>query len=202
MNYLAHLLLCDGRPESLVGSILGDFARGVDLAVLPIGVQEAVALHFRVDAFTDAHPVVIESKRRIPAPHRRYAGVLIDMVYDHFLARRWEQYSDVPLRAFTAHAYEALLQAEAMLPERMARVCQAMAAGDWLGSYVRLDAIDMALQRMARRLTRTNDLATGGRALVASYDLLEADFQRFFPELQAYAQLPAAPRGLRAKALQ
>lgn len=188
MNYLAHLLLCDGRPESIVGSILGDFSRGVDLGALDPGVREAVALHFRVDAFTDAHPVVGESKQRIRPPHRRYAGVLVDMFYDHFLARRWDRYSAVPLAAFTTTVYEALEQAEAYLPERMTRVCRAMAAGDWLGSYVRLEAIDTALQRMSRRIMRANDLATGVNALIANYDLLEADFHRFFPELRDHAR--------------
>jgi len=188
LNYLAHLLLCDGRPESLVGSILGDFSRGVDLDALDPGVREAVALHFRVDAFTDGHPVVGQSKRRIQPPHRRYAGVLVDMFYDHFLARRWDRYSEVPLDAFTATVYEALAQAEAYLPERMARVSRAMAAGDWLGSYRRLEAIDTALQRMSRRITRANDLATGVNALIANYDLLECDFHRFFPELRDHAR--------------
>lgn len=188
LNYLAHLLLCDGRPESLVGSILGDFSRGVDLDAFSPGVREAVSLHFRVDAFTDSHTVVGESKRRIQAPHRRYAGVLVDMFYDHFLARRWEQYCEVPLATFTANAYEALLQAEPFLPERMAGVCRAMAAGDWLSSYERVESIGTALQRMARRLSRRNDLATGIQALTANYAALEADFHRFFPELQAYAQ--------------
>lgn len=171
-----------------MGSILADFSRGVDLNLLTPGVREAVKLHFRVDAFTDAHPIVLESKCRILPPHRRYAGVLVDMVYDHFLARRWERYSDVPLKAFTARAYEALLEADPLIPERMARVCQAMAAGDWLSSYTRLEAIDTALQRMSRRLTRTNDLATGAQALVANYERLEEDFHRFFPELQDFAR--------------
>lgn len=171
-----------------MGSILGDFSRGVDLDAFSPGVREAVSLHFRVDAFTDAHAVVGESKRRIQSPHRRYAGVLVDMFYDHFLARRWEQYCEVPLPTFTASAYAALLHAEPHIPERMAGVCRAMAAGDWLSSYERVESIDIALQRMARRLTRRNDLATGIQALTANYEALEADFHRFFPELRAYAQ--------------
>jgi acyl carrier protein phosphodiesterase len=192
LNYLAHLLLCNGRPEALVGSVLADFSRGVDLKTLSPGMRQAVELHFRVDAFTDSHPLVAESKRRIQPPHRRYAGVLVDMYYDHFLARHWDHHCDVPLPRFAAAAYEALLGAEAVLPERMVNVCRAMAAGDWLGSYARVDAIDTALQRMSRRLTRPNHLGTGIQALVENYEALEQDFERFFPELQRFASAACA----------
>lgn len=192
MNYLAHLLVCDGRPASLVGSILGDFSRGVDLNGLPSGVRQAVELHFRVDAFTDAHPVVLESKRRIQPPHRRFAGVLVDMYYDHFLARHWKQYCEVPLPQFAAGAYSALLEPEIELPERMLRVCRAMAVDDWLGSYSRVEAIDTALQRMAGRISRPNHLASGVQPLIEHYEALELDFQHFFPELKRFA-LTACP---------
>lgn len=196
MNYLAHFLLSSRDAETLVGSMLGDFCRDVDLALLPSGVRGAVELHFRVDAFTDAHPVVRESKRRIEPPHRRYAGVLIDMFYDHFLARNWEQYSTESFPEFTARAYAALRAHEGMLPERMRRAAGAMVADDWLGSYREVAGIEAALGRMARRLTRQNNLATGADALRCRYEELEEDFHRFFPDLQRFAAREVQqPRG-------
>jgi acyl carrier protein phosphodiesterase len=116
------------------------------------------------------------------------------MYYDHFLARNWDRYCDVPLPRFAATVYDALLSAEVVLPERMVNVCRAMAAGDWLGSYARVEAIDTALQRMSRRLTRPNQLGTGVQALVENYDALELDFQRFFPELQRFASAACLPQ--------
>jgi acyl carrier protein phosphodiesterase len=189
LNYLAHLFLSDPHPESLVGNLLGDFARGVDLSGFSPRIQAGVALHFRVDGFTDAHPVVLESKRRIAAPHRRYAGVLVDIFYDHFLAVDWHLYAPMALDAFTGDAYRALAAHGPILPERMARTCAAMAAGDWLGSYREVESIDLVLRRMSRRLRRENDLGTGAAALRASYEPLREDFHRFFPELLAFARL-------------
>jgi acyl carrier protein phosphodiesterase len=188
LNYLAHLLLSDPHPESLVGNLMGDFARGVDLACLSPRVRAGVELHFRVDAFTDAHPVVRESKQRIAPPHRRYASVLVDVFYDHFLALDWRTYAPVALDEFTQQAYRALEAHHPILPERMAATCRAMAAGDWLTSYREVDAIDTVLRRMSRRLRRVNDLGTGIEALRASYEPLRADFHRFFPELLAFAR--------------
>jgi acyl carrier protein phosphodiesterase len=168
--------------------MLGEFARGVDLAALPPAVRNGVELHFRVDAFTDAHPIVRESKNRIAPPHRRYAGVLVDVFYDHFLARSWERYSAQELSTFIRGAYSALQEHRDAMPERMRRAADAMIAGDWLGSYSEVEGIETALRRMSRRLTRVNDLATGGLALRASYDALAADFHRFFPELANHAR--------------
>ena len=188
MNYLAHLLLSDPHPESLVGSLLGDFARGVDLALLSPRMRAGVELHFRVDAFTDAHAVVRESKRRISPPHRRYAGVLVDVFYDHFLALDWHHYAPLTLDEFARSAYEALEAHVPVLPERMAGMCRAMAAGDWLTSYREVESIDQVLRRMSRRLRRENDLGSGIEALRASYEPLRGDFHRFFPELLQFAR--------------
>ena len=188
MNYLAHLLLSDSHPEALVGSLLGDFARGVDLACLSPRMRAGVELHFRVDAFTDSHPVVRESKQRIAAPHRRYAGVLVDVFYDHFLALDWRRYAPVTLDEFARSAYEALEAHGPAVPERMAGMCRAMAAGDWLTSYREVESIDLVLRRMSRRLRRENDLGTGIEALRASYEPLRDDFHRFFPELLLFAK--------------
>lgn len=182
MNYLAHLRLSPPEPDWWVGSLLADFSRGVDLTAFSPAVRKAVTLHFRLDAFTDAHPVVRESKARIRPPHRRYAGVLVDVFYDHFLARLWEDYSEVPLATFASRVYAALAEREALLPERMRRACAAMISDDWLRSYCEVSGIDAALRRMSRRLTRENHLDTGAEALRAEYEALEDDFRRFFPE--------------------
>jgi acyl carrier protein phosphodiesterase len=163
--------------------MLGDFARGVDLTALPPGVRHGVELHFRVDAFTDAHPTVRESKNRIAPPHRRYAGVLLDVFHDHFLCRNWARYSTVERPDFIRQVYDALLKHRDTMPQRMRLTAEAMVAGDWLSSYADVQGIETVLRRMSRRLTRINDLATGGLALRASYDLLEEDFHRFFPQL-------------------
>jgi acyl carrier protein phosphodiesterase len=138
-----------------------------------------------VDVFTDAHPIVLRSKRRIRPPHRRYAPVLVDVFYDHFLAVHWDRYSPVPLPEFTRSVYADLAEWHSRLPEPMAGATRRMAEQDWLGSYAEIDGIREVLQRMSRRLKRENPLAAATEALLAEYEGLEADFFAFFPELAA-----------------
>src|SRR5262245_26013048 len=101
MNYLVHLLLAASEPESLLGALMGDFVK------VPLGAQyspsitHALALHRRVDSFTDAHPVTATSRARISRERRRFAGIMVDLFYDHFLARNWTAYASEPLGAFT-----------------------------------------------------------------------------------------------------
>jgi len=116
MNYLAHLFLGPKDPEQALGSLLGDFVRGpVHSLDLPHGVREGIWLHRRIDAFTDAHPLVRRSRERVSAERRRYAGIMIDMFYDHLLAKHWLAFSDQPLEYFTRDIYRLLLEQQAVI---------------------------------------------------------------------------------------
>lgn len=183
MNYLAHLYLADDTPESLLGNLLGDFLRGVRVQDFPLEVQAGIRRHFQVDAFTDTHPVPLESRRRIAAPQRRFGGVLVDIFYDHFLARHWREFSSEPLEAFSQRAYAALASQETLLPERLRHALPRMREEDWLASYREVEGVRTTLRRLSRRLRREHDLAAGVDELIRSYAALEADFRRFFPEL-------------------
>jgi acyl carrier protein phosphodiesterase len=191
MNYLAHLYLAGDAPEAIVGNLMGDFVKGSALSEYSEPIRAGIRLHRRIDAFTDAHPVVAGSRRLIGPEHRRYAGVLVDIFYDHFLARSWAAYSSVPLPEFAARVYQVLRTHDRLLPDRLRRVAASMSANDWLGSYAEVVGIEAALARAARRLTRENAMAAGAAELTANYDGLRAHFDCFFPALVQYV------RGLR-----
>jgi acyl carrier protein phosphodiesterase len=186
VNYLAHLYLAGDAPEALIGNLMGDFARGSMLEGYSEGIREGIRLHRKIDAYTDTHPVVIESKRRISPANRRYAGILIDVFYDHFLARDWETYSPLPLADFTAGVYDLLRDRLDHLPEPLQRLAPRMIAEDWLTSYAELPGIEQALRRVARRLKRENQLPTATVELEAHYNALAGDFARFFPDLRDF----------------
>src|SRR5262249_30699300 len=156
MNFLAHVYLADGSDESIVGSLMGDFVKGPLDRSRTDAVTRAIVLHRRIDAFTDAHPVVRASRGRVSDERRRYAGILIDVFYDHFLALHWDDYSEVALERFTARVYAALSAHHAVLPERLQYIAPRMAASDWLASYQNVDAVAIALDRMGERLKRGN----------------------------------------------
>jgi acyl carrier protein phosphodiesterase len=188
MNFLAHLYLAGDDPDGIVGHLLGDFVRGRDLEAFPEAVRAGILLHRSIDAFTDAHPVVWESKARISPIYRRYAGPLVDVFYDHFLARDWPRYAAVPLDGFCEELYGLLRREAERLPFPVDGLTQRMIAQDWLRSYQSVDGIGQALGRLSRRVRRENTLAEAASELRAAYEGLEADFERFFPELVAHVE--------------
>ena len=188
MNFLAHLHLAEPTPLGLLGGLMGDFVKGPVAGRYPGALERALIHHRNIDTFTDAHPVVRESRNRVSPAHRRFAGVLTDMFFDHFLARHWRDYADEPLAAFSARVYRLLEEHRALLPDRLQRIAPYMARGDWLGSYAEVDSIEHAIDRMGTRLRRGNLLAGGGAELRAQYVAFERDFRTFFPELVAFAR--------------
>ena len=189
MNYLAHLYLSPPDEDAWLGSLLGDFVKGAIGERYAPPVSAAIRLHRRIDSFTDAHAAVQRSRSRISRVRRRYAGIMIDMFYDHFLARSWDEFHDEPLAAFSARVYALLERRRAELPETMQFVAQRMAARDWLGSYASAATIHGALDRISSRLRRANRLAGAGEELLADYAGFEADFRAFLPEAKAFAAL-------------
>ena len=188
VNYLAHLMLAGDNPAYLVGHMLGDFVIPREIAAYPPEIRAGIGMHQRVDAFSDSHPVSAASRRRFQPPYRRYAGILVDLAYDHFLAKNWGEYSPgLSLPEFAQRAYAVLQGHQAILPDRLQRMLPHMIGDDWLCSYQELESIGWALKGIARRLRHENPLPTAMGALQASYGGLEGDFRRFFPELVQFS---------------
>ncbi len=186
MNYLAHLHLGGDQPAQLLGSLYGDFVKGWLSGQWPPEIEAAIGLHRRIDAFTDSHPLLAASRARFPQTRRRYAGILLDVFFDHCLARHWQDYAAEPLAQFSGRVYQVLLQ-EPQLPERLARIAPRMAEQDWLGSYRDFAVLQQVLVGMQRRLSRPQGLDGALEELERLYDPLLADFREFYPQLQAFA---------------
>jgi acyl carrier protein phosphodiesterase len=193
MNYLAHLHLGGQRPVQLLGSLYGDFVKGPLPGRFTPELEAAIQLHRRIDSFTDAHPLIKQSIARFPLERRRFAGIMLDVFFDHCLARDWELYAEQPLDAFTSRVYQ-VLAAEPALPERLALIAPRMAAQDWLGSYREFEVLEQVLSGISRRLSRPQGLAGGMQELQALYEPLSADFAEFYPLLQDFAQAALAGR--------
>jgi len=163
---------------------MGDFLKGVDASRYPSGIQRGIQLHRRIDSFTDAHPVFGRSRRRLPPPYRRYAGVLVDVFYDHFLARDWCRYSPrEDLDLFISRTYRTLSNSPVEPPPRLQRALPRMIREDWLGSYATEAGIDLTLKRISRRVSRANPLPDGVSQLKIHYEGLAADFAEFYPAI-------------------
>lgn len=192
MNYLAHALLAGPLPADRVGGVVGDFVKG-PLDPLPAGLGPGLAagvmLHRRIDSFADTHPAFRRSRGRVSAARRRVAGIMVDMFYDHFLARHWGQFRGQRLTDFTADTYRMIAGHPEPLPAAFGPVFERMRGQDWLASYREADTVALALDRMAEfRLRRPNPLAGAGDELLAAYAGLEADFFEFLPDALAFAR--------------
>ena len=187
MNYLAHLHLGGQRPGQLLGSLYGDFVKGRLQGQFDPEIETAIQLHRSIDVFTDRHPLVDVSLSRFSMTRRRYAGIVLDVFFDHCLARDWTLYSDQPLEQFTSGVYR-VLSAEAQLPERLAQIAPHMVANDWLGSYREFAVLEQVLRGISRRLTRPEELAAAMQELRVLYEPLSDDFRLFYPQLQTFVR--------------
>ncbi len=192
MNYLAHLYLAEDTDESRLGNLLGDFVKGpIDNRYSP-GITKGIRTHRKVDVFTDSHRKFIDSKKLISLERRRFAGVIIDLSFDHFLAKNWAAYSDAELNSFTRSIYEMLRRNSHLLPERLALFLPRMIDEDWLGSYVKLEsiawAIDRISKRLERRFKRQNTLSGAVEEIESNYRELDRNFKDFFPELIGFVE--------------
>ncbi|EJM86047.1 acyl carrier protein phosphodiesterase [Pseudomonas sp. GM60] len=187
MNYLAHLHLGGQRPGQLLGSLYGDFVKGRLQGQFAPEIEAAIQLHRSIDVFTDRHPMVDVALSRFSLTRRRYAGIMLDVFFDHCLARDWTLYADRPLALFTGDVYRVLSN-EPQLPERLAKIAPHMVANDWLGSYREFDVLEQVLRGISRRLTRPEELAAAMQELRVLYEPLSEDFRLFYPQLQDFAQ--------------
>lgn len=187
MNYLAHLHLGGQRPGQLLGSLYGDFVKGRLQGQFAPEIEGAIQLHRSIDVFTDRHPLVDVALSRFSLTRRRYAGIVLDVFFDHCLARDWTLYADRPLALFTSDVYR-VLSSERQLPERLAKIAPYMVANDWLGSYQEFEVLEQVLRGISRRLTRPEELAAAMQELRRLYEPLSEDFRLFYPHLQAFAR--------------
>lgn len=188
MNYLAHLYLSPPHPEAWVGNLMGDFVKGPVPATLPPAWRSGILLHRAVDGFTDRHPVVAAARARLPAPYRRYAGIVLDLFFDHLLARDWDAWADEPIEPFIEKVHCTLVHRYHRLPANMRSRMQYLVEHDLLLAYRHADAVRAALAGIGTRLRRPFPLEGALDAAERVRPALESDFRRFFPELAAFAK--------------
>ncbi|MGY2291741.1 acyl carrier protein phosphodiesterase [Pseudomonas sp. SDO528_S397] len=186
MNYLAHLHLGGELPAQLLGSLYGDFVKGPLQGRFSPQIEAAIQLHRAIDRFTDSHPLIGAALSRFTLTRRRYAGIVLDVFFDHCLARDWALYADQPLASFTSRVYRVLAQ-EPALPGRLAQIAPYMAADDWLGSYREFAVMEQVLRGIARRLSQPEALDQAMQELRVLYEPLSDDFRLFYPQLQTFS---------------
>lgn len=187
MNHLAHFKVAHPDPGLIVGGFLGDFVKGRLAGEFPTTIEEGIRLHRAVDAFSDRHEVTRQSVRRFAPEFRRVGPIMVDVIYDHFLARQWATWSDEPLADFADDVLAMVEHRHQTLPERARRTAERMREARSLEHYANDAFIDRSFRWLSTRLTRDNPLADGfGEFKRLERELVE-DFELFFPDLEIFA---------------
>lgn len=170
----------------MIGNFLGDFVKGNDVNRYVPGVKRGVHLHRAIDMFTDNHDIVKKSKKRLWERHRHYAPVIVDVFYDHFLAKNWSQYSPISLKGFTENFYEVIRQNEQLLPEKAQHMFSYMSRDNWLYYYQYVEGVRRTLAGLASRTRFISGMEVATELLQLHYPIFEEEFVAFFPELQSH----------------
>lgn len=187
MNYLAHAYLSFRQPGILVGNMISDFVKGKKQYDYPAAIQKGIRLHRAIDVFTDTHPLTSEAKKIFKPAVGLYAGAFLDIVYDHFLARDNQIFTEQELTSFTGEVYRQLTAEQAVFPEKFARMFPYMQTQNWLYHYRNREGIEKSFGGLVRRAAYLTDSTKAFEAFTGNYDALNGYYARFFPELQAYA---------------
>jgi acyl carrier protein phosphodiesterase len=188
MNYLAHLFLAGSDPEMILGNFIADHVKGSEILKYSEKIRTGILMHRAIDTFTDQHPIVKQSIVRLRADFRKYAGVIVDMYYDHYLSAHWDDYSVQDLLGFTKTRYDILNKFQSILPERSARLLFFMEKQNWLLSYGSFDGMQQAFYGMSRRTTFESNMELAVDNLKAGYPEFHQEFREFFPDLQSFVQ--------------
>ena len=184
MNYFAHLYFAQPTIASTVGNLLGDFCRGVKIGTLPRDIRAGLNNHRAVDRFTDSHAIIVELKSCFSKPRKRFAGIALDVYFDHLLMSHWSQFDKRDLSEVIRAQYQLMEQGQDLMPhDDMRNTTMRMIKYDWFGSYQEIDSIAEALDRIAARIRFKNKFQNTIEDLHQHQQTIQQGFLDFFPQL-------------------
>ena len=183
MNFLAHIYLSGDNDLIKIGNFMADGIRGKHFESYPTDVQKGIILHRAIDTFTDAHPIFRQSTKKLHENYHHYAGVIVDVFYDHFLAKNWIKYSHEKLDLFVERFYQSLHNNPTILSERTKGMMPYMIEHNWLVSYQTVEGINRILTQMDHRTKNESKMRFATNELSEFYSEFETEFSEFFKEL-------------------
>jgi acyl carrier protein phosphodiesterase len=184
MNYLAHVFLSGKNKELRIGNFIADSVRGKKFEGIPSQIVEGIILHRHIDTYTDSHPIVRKSKDLIRSNHGHWSGVVMDLYFDYFLAKNWNDYHPQPLLDYVSDFYADLLEYYEILPTKVQRFLPIMLEHNWLGNYGHIKGIDTIFKQMHRRTGSKSTMEHAVEDLVKHEEALEKYFRSFMKDIQ------------------
>lgn len=186
MNYLAHLYLSGTEEKTLVGNFIGDYVKGRDWDKYPESIRKGILLHRQIDTFTDTHPKFREAKSLFRKEYGLYSGIIVDFLYDHYLAKNWSDYHDFSLRSFAKHSHAILLQNFKVLPIRVQGFLPFLIQNRRLESYATIDGIIQSLKIMSKYSSLPEQSKFVELAIKTENEFLDQNFKDFMSEMVQY----------------
>ncbi|OXA95231.1 acyl carrier protein phosphodiesterase [Flavobacterium hercynium] len=187
MNFLAHIYLSGNNDLIKIGNFMADGIRGKQLEHFPEEVRKGIILHRFIDTYTDSHDIFRQSTKRLHQRYHHYSGVIVDIFYDHFLAKNWSKYSDENLDDFINRFYKSLHENYSILTEKTQGLMPYMIERNWLSSYQTVEGIHQILTQMDRRSKNTSKMQFAAEELREYYFEFEQEFTLFFEDLRQHA---------------
>ena len=189
MNFLAHIYLSGDNDLMKIGNFMADGIHGKYFDNFPMDIQKGIILHREIDTFTDAHPIFRQSTKRLHANYHHYSGIIVDIFYDHFLAKNWNKYSEKKLEDYIEHFYRSLKDNYDFLNEKNQKILPYLIQQNWLLSYQTIEGIENVLVKMDNRMKRDSNMRFSVVELRTYYSEFEEEFTTFFEELIVHSNL-------------
>lgn len=186
MNFLAHIYLSGDDDLIKIGNFMGDYIKGNAYGMYPDNIQKGIRLHRSIDSFTDRNRTAVKAKELFYVQYHKYAGIVIDILYDHFLASNWNRFSDVPLNDYAQNFYSLMLKYEFMMPTEVQVFIPKLIANDRLYSYRTVEGIGSVLSTMSKYTSLPDYSEFAILTLKENYSFLEENFFTFFAEILYY----------------
>jgi len=187
MNFLAHIYLSGSSDLIKIGNFIADGVRGNQYLAFDSEIKKGIVLHRAIDTFTDFHPLFRKCTKRLHSHYHHYSGVIVDVFFDHFLAKNWNHYYEEPLEEFVQNFYTSLSTYEMHLTEKAKRMKPYMIEQNWLLSYQSIEGIEKILTQMDRRTKNVSMMRNSVTELKLYYSEFEHHFTDFFEELRAFS---------------
>ncbi|MCX6232052.1 MAG: ACP phosphodiesterase [Bacteroidetes bacterium] len=188
MNFLAHVYLSGNDEKLIIGNLIADAVKGKQIENFEEGIVKGIKLHRLIDTFTDNHEVFKQSAARLEPVYKKYAVVIADIFYDHFLAKDFHLYSNISLSHTAHHTYSILIRNYAILPPRSKRMLPFMATQNWLEGYANLRDLQRVFNGMSRRASFVSGMENAIVDLKKDYNAFESEFHLFFPDMINYVK--------------
>ncbi|MFD2552210.1 ACP phosphodiesterase [Bizionia sediminis] len=187
MNFLAHIYLSNNLKNVAIGNFIADGIRGKQYLKYSKEIQIGILLHREIDTFTDAHPIFRQSTKKLHKNYGHYSGIIVDIFYDHFLAKNWTTYSKIPLAIFVQDFYQLLEENFHILPQKTQHMVPFMMQHNWLLNYAHVQGIQQVLNGMNKRTGYKSNMHLATTELLEHYSKFELEFTSFFEELRIFA---------------